>query len=183
MTPAVFIDRDGVVNRVVVRHGRPHPPNSLDEVEFFSGVAEAVQSLHFAGYSVVVVTNQPDVATGVQSREVVESIHAKIRLLFAVDDIKVCYHVDQDGCECRKPKPGLLLEAAYERSLNLAKSYMVGDRWRDIESGKAAGCKTILVRGETNYAERRAENPDAIVNSLLEASVLILSGALRSKGD
>ena len=129
-----------------------------------------------SGYIVIVVTNQPDVATGKQQREVVEAMHARISADLQVDGIKVCYHVDADQCNCRKPKPGMLLEAATEHDLDLGRSFMVGDRWRDIEAGRAAGCKTILV--EYPYAERKAENPDRIVGSLREASALILEEQL-----
>jgi len=170
---AVFLDRDGVINRVVVREGRPFPPASVRDVEFLAGVAEAIEALRRAEFRIIVVTNQPDVATGLQQRETVEAIHARLRASFPIDDIKVCYHADQDGCSCRKPKPGLLFEAAAQWSLDLTRSFMVGDRWRDIEAGKAAGCKTILVGA--GYAERQAERPDAVVASLLEASRVILS--------
>ena len=173
MNPAVFLDRDGVINAVVLRDGVPHPPPSVDRLDFLPGVAEAIQTLRAAGFRIIVVTNQPDVANGVQSREAVEAIHEKVLQTLPLDDLKVCYHVDEDGCSCRKPKPGMLLDAAEEWSLDLPNSYMVGDRWRDIEAGKAAGCKTILV--ESGYREKQAQNPGAVVSSLLEASKLILS--------
>ena len=105
-----------------------------------------------------------------------ESIHDQIRHQIGVDDIKVCYHIDQDACKCRKPKPGLLLDAATEWSLDLKESFIVGDRWRDIGAGHAAGCKTILIR--CDYDEQPADSPDAIVDSLYEASRLILSGSV-----
>ncbi len=177
LSRAVFLDRDGVINLAVLHNGRPYPPSSVDELEFLPGVSEAINALHQAGFRIIVATNQPDVATGVQRREVVEAIHERIRRAFPIDDIKVCYHVDQDGCTCRKPKPGMLLEAAEEWSLNLEQSFMVGDRWRDIEAGRAAGCRTILVK--SNYAEQQAGKPDAIVSSLLEASAFILTNSVQ----
>lgn len=173
---AVFLDRDGVINETVVRDGRPYPPSSVEELTFSPGVAEAIEALRAAGFRIIVVTNQPDVATGAQRREIVEAIHERIRRLFGIDDIRVCYHLDQDDCACRKPKPGLLLEAANDWSVDLKRSFMVGDRWRDIEAGKAAGCKTILIGG--GYAERQADAPDAVVGSLAEAGALITSGQL-----
>lgn len=176
MNRAVFLDRDGVINRVVLRGGRPYPPASLDDLQLLPGVVTAVQELRRAGFKIVVVTNQPDVATGAQTSQVVEAIHQKIRTALQIDEFKVCYHVDQDGCSCRKPKPGMLLDAAVDWSIDLDQSFMVGDRWRDIAAGKAAGCRTILL--ESGYAERRAEKPDAVAGSLLEASVLILSKAI-----
>lgn len=174
---AVFLDRDGVINAVVFRDGRPHSPSSVDEVKILPGVCEAVEGLRRAGFRIIVATNQPDVGAGLQWRTEVEAIHAEIRRRLTIDAIKVCYHLDRDGCACRKPKPGMLLEAARKWSLNLERSFMVGDRWRDIAAGKAAGCTTILVRA--GYDERQAEDPDAVVDSLYEASVLILSDRIR----
>ncbi len=176
MDRAVFLDRDGVINWVVLVRGRPYSPSSVEKLEFLPGVSEAIHALHGAGFRVIIVTNQPDVATGAQQRAVVEMMHEHIRRSFPIDDIKVCYHVDEDGCACRKPKAGMLLEAAKEWTLDLGQSFMVGDRWRDIQAGQAAGCKTILIKNE--YKERPADNPDAVVNSLLEASVLILSNGI-----
>ena len=170
----VFLDRDGVINRVVLRGGRPYPPVSLEEFHFLPGVIEAVGLLRDAGFRLVVATNQPDVASGTQRREVVEAIHQHIYDRLRVDDIKVCYHLDEDLCSCRKPKPGMLLEAAKEQNIDLCHSFMVGDRWRDIEAGRAAGCTTILVASE--YDEKQPEKPDLIVSSLYEAAKLILEG-------
>jgi D-glycero-D-manno-heptose 1,7-bisphosphate phosphatase len=169
---AIFLDRDGVINRAVVRGGRPHPPASVGEMEILPGVAEAIGALRLAGYRVIVATNQPDVATGVQRREVVEAMHDRVRAELAVDDVRVCYHADGDGCPCRKPKPGMLLAAAADWSLDLGLCVMVGDRWRDIGAGRSAGCRTILV-GD-GYGETFADAPDALAGSLPEASRLIL---------
>ncbi len=174
MKRAVFLDRDGVINRAVVRGGRPYPPGSVEELEILPGVVEAVEALHRAGYRVIVATNQPDVANGRQSREVVEAMHLRIRaeLKLTVDDIRVCYHADREGCACRKPRPGMLLDAAEAHAIDLAASFMVGDRWRDIEAGAAAGCRTILIG--SGYGEPFAVTPDALATSLAEASRLIL---------
>jgi len=173
MKHAVFLDRDGVINRAVIREGRPYPPASMDEFEFLPQVEEAIEKLHCANFLIFVVTNQPDVRTGVQRKEVVEAMHAHLASRCPVDDILVCYHVDEDGCECRKPQPGMLLQVAKRWPIDLSQSIMIGDRWRDIEAGKAAGCSTVLIRSE--YAERQAENPDIIAESLFEASELILT--------
>src|SRR5437588_3507652 len=162
MTRAVFLDRDGVINRAVVRQGRPYPPSSDAELEYLPGVAEATEKLSAAGFRLIVVTNQPDVTTGLQRRDVVEAMHERIRRELHVDDIKVCYHVDQDTCSCRKPEPGMLLEAAVNWSIDLRKSYLVGDRWRDIAAGTAAGCKTVLVRSD--YDQEQPDNADAAVD-------------------
>ena len=173
---AVFLDRDGVINRAVVRQGKPHPPASLAEVEWLPGVGDAITALRSLGFRVIVVTNQPDVGNGVQAQETVEAIHAELRRRCPIDDIKTCYHVEADGCACRKPKPGMLLEAARQWDVDLSRSVMVGDRWRDIEAGRAAGCKTILIAAA--YDERQAEHLDAVVPSLVDAGILICSGWL-----
>ena len=173
MNRAVFLDRDGVILRALVRDGRPVAPASLEEVRYEPQAAATIDRLRRTGFLVIVVTNQPDVGRGAYRREAVEAIHADQRARLPVDDIKVCYHVDADGCACRKPKPGMLLDAAREWDVDLAKSVMVGDRWRDIEAGRAAGCKTILL--EAAYDERPAEAPDAVAQSLREASQMILA--------
>ena len=169
---AVFLDRDGVINRAFVINGKPFPPASLAAFEFLPGVESAALALRRAGFLIVVVTNQPDVATGLQAREVVESMHKKLLAAAICDDIKVCYHTDDDACECRKPKPGMLLEAAKQWQIDLQRSFMVGDRWRDVAAGKAAGCKTFFI--DYQYREQSAEMPDAVVASLEEAAKLIL---------
>lgn len=172
MKQAVFLDRDGVINKAIIRESRPYAPNCLEEVEYLPGVAEAIGTLKRAAFRIIVVTNQPDVATGKVRRGTVEAIHERLLCSFPIDDIKVCYHSDADACQCRKPKAGMLLEAAREWSLDLGRCFMVGDRWRDIGAGKAAGCRTILV-GD-GYGDLRGEVPDARADSLLEASQLIL---------
>jgi D-glycero-D-manno-heptose 1,7-bisphosphate phosphatase len=172
MNRAVFLDRDGVINRAVVVDGRPYPPQSLEQLEILPGVADAIRAFRQAGYRVIVVTNQPDVASGRQSREVVEAMHRCLHDHLALDDIYVCYHSDAHACDCRKPRPGMLLEAARSWSISLAESFMIGDRWRDIEAGQRAGCKTVWVRNE-EYREPQPRAPQGIVRSLLEASQLI----------
>lgn len=174
MNRAVFLDRDGVINQVIMRHGRPGAPTSPEELVILPGVAQAIGALRRAHFRTIIVTNQPDVAVGRLAREQVEAIHAAILRALPIDGVKTCYHADRDGCACRKPKPGMLLEAAREWELDLARSFMVGDRWRDTGAGKAAGCTTILV-GD-GYGEPQPERPDAAVESLLAASELILSG-------
>lgn len=169
---AVFLDRDGVINRVVVRDGRPCSPPSLGELEILPGVEAAIRALRAAGFLVIVVTNQPDVATGKQSRAVVEAMHRALAERLMIDDFKVCYEVEHKTSRHYKPKPGMLLEAAEEHGIDLRRSFMVGDRWRDVGAGRAAGCFTIFI--DYGYKERRPDNPDASVASLLEAAEIIL---------
>ena len=173
MAHAVFLDRDGVINRNIIRGERPGSPRNLEEMEYLPGVAQAISSLRDAGFKIFVVTNQPDVATGHLGRDMADAMKEKIMRDFPVDDYLACYHVDQDGCCCRKPNPGMLIDASARWSLELEGSFMVGDRWRDVGAGRAAGCRTILVRGTVDPGH--TEKADVEVDSLLEASELILS--------
>ncbi|HXZ03132.1 MAG TPA: HAD family hydrolase [Stellaceae bacterium] len=170
--PAVFLDRDGTINVASVRDGKPHPPVSLAELVLVPGASAAIAALRQSGYCTIVVTNQPDVATGKQRREVVEAINQALMSRLMLDDIRVCYHVDADGCNCRKPKPGMLLAATRDWNIDLGRSFMIGDRWRDVEAGRAAGCRTLLI--ESGYGERRSE-PDFSVASLVEGCNIILN--------
>ncbi len=173
---AVFLDRDGVINRACVRDGKPYPPDSLEQLEILPEVPAALERLRKGGFLNVVVTNQPDVATGKQRREAVEAMHSWMLKNLQIDAIKVCYHAGADRCACRKPRPGMLLEAAQELGIDLARSLLVGDRWRDIGAGQAAGCeKNYFI--DYGYAEKRPEKPYVAVKSLPEAAALILASA------
>ena len=168
----MFLDRDGVINRAVVRNGKPYPPATLDDFELLPGAEDTMRALRKAGLLVIVVTNQPDVATGIQRREVVETMHATLLSGGLCDDIKACFHVEADNCHCRKPKPGMLLDAARERNIDLANSFLVGDRWRDIEAGHAAGCRSFFI--DYRYDEKRPDLPHTVVESLAAAGKIIL---------
>jgi transaldolase len=174
---AVFLDRDGVLNRTVVRDGRPRPPSSADDLEILPGVEEALRALAAEGWLLVVVTNQPDVARGRQTRAVVEEINRRLLAALPIRAVLTCYHDDEDGCDCRKPRPGLLRRAAAEHGVDLTASVMVGDRWSDVEAGRAAGCRTFLVRAP--YSEPERCRADHEVRDLGEAAraILGLAGA------
>jgi D-glycero-D-manno-heptose 1,7-bisphosphate phosphatase len=176
---AVFLDRDGVLNRAVMRDGRPHPADNLAALEVLPGAAEACATLRAAGFLLIVVTNQPDIARGTRTREEVDTINRRLSELLPLDEFRVCPHDDADRCECRKPSAGLLLAAARERGLDLRHSVMVGDRWRDVEAGKRAGCWTVFV--DHGYTERRPEAPDLTVKSLGEAMPWILATASKER--
>jgi len=178
MRRAVFLDRDGVINRAIVRDGKPYPPSGLNELEILPGVAEACRLLKDAGFVLIVVTNQPDVARGRQQRETVEMLNRAILAQVPLDEIRVCYHDDGDKCNCRKPKPGLLLEAARDWDIDLANSFMVGDRWKDIEAGRRAGCVTIFI--DYGYDEPRPDGLVPRVGSLTEAANWILQHCIKS---
>lgn len=178
MGRAVFLDRDGVINRAVVRGGKPYPPASIEELELLPGVPEALARLRAAGYRLIVVTNQPDVARGATTRDAVEAIHRGLREggagrpALPLDRFEVCYHDDGDGCACRKPAPGMLIEAARAEGVELGASFMVGDRWRDVEAGRRAGCTTLFI--DYGYDEVERTPPDERFRSLAEAADWIL---------
>jgi D-sedoheptulose 7-phosphate isomerase len=182
LRPAVFLDRDGVINRPVVRNGKPFPPSGVKELELLPEVRSSLLDLKAHGFALFVITNQPDVARGTASREQVEGIHQRLASSLPLDDIFVCYHDDADDCCCRKPKPGLLLEAQRRHNIDLSRSFVVGDRWRDIDAGHNAGCKAVLI--DYGYRERRpAQPPEASVRSLREAADWIISSSLKESND
>jgi D-glycero-D-manno-heptose 1,7-bisphosphate phosphatase len=170
--PAVFLDRDGVLNRVFERDGVTHPPAGPAEFEFLPGVRAAAAHLAEAGYPLVVVTNQPDVARGTQTRAGVEALNDLVRSALPVLEVLTCCHDNADGCACRKPRPGLLLEAARRWGLDLGRSFMVGDRWSDVAAGRAAGCRTVLV--ETPHSGRHRCVPDHVTADLAGAADWII---------
>ena len=176
MHRAVFLDRDGVLNRAPIRKGRPYTPNSVSELEVLPGVPEALDRLREAGFRLIVVTNQPDVARGTQRREAVEAINSALSVQLGINDFRVCYHDDGDGCNCRKPAPGLLLAAAQEGQLDLSSCFMIGDRWRDIEAGRRVGCATIFI--DYGYDEKQPTDFHVRVQSLAEAAdyICIMKG-------
>ncbi|MCH9609780.1 MAG: Histidine biosynthesis bifunctional protein HisB [Chlamydiales bacterium] len=170
---AIFLDRDGVINRAVVREGKPYPPSSFSEFEILFGVKEALLKLHKKGFLLIIVTNQPDVGRGWQSKEVVEQMHTYLKEQLPIDGIEVCY---DETSERYKPKPGMLIDASVKYGIDLSQSYMIGDRWRDIGAGCCAGCRTIFL--EKHYQESLKEVPDITVNDLLEATEVILDESL-----
>jgi D-glycero-D-manno-heptose 1,7-bisphosphate phosphatase len=170
---AVFIDRDGVINRSEVRGGKPYSPRTLADFRLLPGVQAAVAALKKAGFLVVVVTNQPDIGNGFVSAEIVEAMHDRLRQKIVPDAIEVCPHRQDEGCPCRKPKPGMIKAAARRLAIDLSASIMIGDRWSDIVAGRAAGCYTVLIHRQ--YGEAVEVNPDETVKHLPAAVDAILS--------
>lgn len=169
---AVFLDRDGVLNDVVLKDGRPYPPPSAQDMRLLAGVEAACAALKAAGYLLIVVTNQPDIGRGLTKSTSVDAINDALRAALPLDDVRVCPHDDADDCACRKPRPGLLTAAARDFGIDIRASFLVGDRWRDIEAGRAAGCRTIFI--DRNYDEKRPSGFDCRVGSLGEAVPFIL---------
>ena len=172
---AVFLDRDGVINRALERDSKPFAPRNLSEFEILPEVPAALKKLKAAGFLLIVATNQPDVGRGTLKQEIVEQIHAEMLRQLPIDRVEVCFHPGKGAseCDCRKPKPGMLLRAARDLNIDLQKSWMVGDRWRDVDCGHAAGCKTIFI--DRGYAEELKQPPDFSVTNLAEAAEIILN--------
>lgn len=171
---AVFLDRDGVLNDAVVRDGLPFPPASLEALRVPPEVPHLIARLRAAGFLVIGVTNQPDVARGRQTRDVADSLNHAVRAATSLDAMLVCYHDDGDACACRKPAPGLLDAAAVRYGIDLSDSIMVGDRWRDIEAGRRARCRTVFI--DYDYREvKPMPPPDRTVRSLEEGVAWVLA--------
>ena len=167
---AVFLDRDGVINKVVMRQGMPCSPRSVKEFEWEEGAREAIASLKEHGLILVVITNQPDVARGKMSQESLKTITQMIYSQTKADDVFVCRHDDSAGCRCRKPEPGMLLEAAKRWHIDCDGSFMVGDGWKDMGAGQAAGCRTILLDRPYNQGvmcDYRVQDLEAAVEVIL----------------
>jgi len=169
---AVFLDRDGVINKSDIREGKPFAPLTLTDFNILPGVSESLLKLRDAGYLNIVITNQPDIKTGRQSWDMLQLMHKQLIEQLSLDDVIVCPHSDEDRCSCRKPLPGMLIEAANKFLINLRESWLVGDRWRDIAAGQAAGCRCYFV--DHGYLEQQPEQPFKSVNSLPEAVASIL---------
>ena len=145
MNKAVFLDRDGVINKTVLRDGVFGSPRSIEEFKIVDGIEEALYDFWRLGFLNIVVTNQPDVARGFITEELLLRLHLLLEEKLPIDDVFVCIHDDKDNCDCRKPKSGMLLEASLKWNIDLNKSIMVGDSWKDIAAGQNVGCTTILV--------------------------------------
>jgi D-glycero-D-manno-heptose 1,7-bisphosphate phosphatase len=169
--PAVFLDRDGVINRAIVRDGHPFAPRHAADLEVLPGVPDALVRLKQAGFALIVVTNQPDVARGTLSKSALLDMNERLTSLLPLDEVRVCCHDDADGCECRKPKPGLLTRPPL---YDLGRSVMVGDRWRDIEAGRRAGCGAVVLI-DYGYDEALTAEPDIRLGSLSEAADWIVA--------
>lgn len=169
--PAVFLDRDGVLNETIGVNGVQVPPHTIDEFRLIDGVVDAVDQLRDAGFALIVVTNQPDVARGLQTVANIDEMHDQLRRTIAPDEIVVCFHDDDDACQCRKPKPGMLTDAMRRHGIDSSRSFMVGDRWRDIIAGRLAGCTTVLVGPDWQGAI--PDPPDLRARNLREATELI----------
>jgi D-glycero-D-manno-heptose 1,7-bisphosphate phosphatase len=171
-TRAVFFDRDGILNEAIVRAGRPYSPRTMAEFRVLDEARAACRLLGAFGFKLLCVTNQPDIARGDIDPALVDAFHGVLRDALSLCDVLVCPHDDADNCPCRKPKPGLLLASASKYNVDLSDSFVIGDRWRDIAAGRAAGCRTAWV--DRGYSERLAIDSDFVTTSVLSAAEWIL---------
>lgn len=171
-TRGFFIDRDGVINRCQMHNGVSIPPKDLDSLQLLDGVEQAIEILKRTGIVPVVITNQPDVERGTQTRETVNQINRKIEVLTGITSFYVCYHDDASNCECRKPKIGMIKKASADLGIDIKRSYMIGDRWKDIATGQRAGVRESFFI-DYAYSEKKPSQPYTLVKSLLEASLRV----------
>jgi D-glycero-D-manno-heptose 1,7-bisphosphate phosphatase len=183
LRPAVFLDRDGTLNVQVVRDGRPYPPDRLEDFRLYDGVAQGCRALKAAGFALVVATNQPDVGRGTVAKEVVEAMHAQLlRSIPEIDRVEVCFDPGRgESSRRRKPEPGMLVDAAQALGIDLGRSWMVGDRWRDVDAGKRAGVRTVFI--DFGYSEKFNSSPDYTVRNFAEAVAVILGVACQTGND
>lgn len=178
---AVFLDRDGVLSIPNVVNNKPYAARSVGDFRLYPDLIVPLQRLKQAGFLLVVVTNQPDIANGLNTQAEVEAMHAIMCKALPIDHVEVCYHADRDDCSCRKPKPGMMLQAAERLGIDLSRSFMLGDQWRDIAAGDAAGCYTLLL--DRGYDETLSVQPSTAVHSIIQAVDEILAIYYREASD
>jgi len=171
MKRAIFLDRDGVINKAILKEGKPSSPKRFERFEFLEGVREVLEKFRREGFLNIIITNQPDIKRGLMKWETLEKMHRLIKEDLPIDDIFVCPHDDIDSCQCRKPRSGMLLEAAKRWDIDLKGSFLVGDQSKDMEAGKNAGCITIII----DYLYNREAEPDFRVNDLQSAMKIVLN--------
>lgn len=171
----VFLDRDGVLNDSIVKHGKPYAPCSHEEFKIANGSISTVKKIKSMGFMTIIITNQPDISSGKSSPELMESFHKQLQNKMPIDDIYVCPHLEADNCSCRKPKPGLIYQAAEKHNIDLKSSFFIGDRWRDVGCAFKAGIKSIFI--DHGYSEQLQHKPDFIISSIQFAEDCISRGS------
>lgn len=175
---AIFLDRDGVINKSIIKNNLPYSPKQKNNFVIIDGVKEAISIFNSLNFIPVVITNQPDVSRGIMTKKMVDWQHSRLYEVLGIENYFTCYHDDSDFCECRKPKAGLIKEASKKLNIDIKKSFLVGDRWKDIKAGQNAGCSCFFI--DYQYNEKEPEPPFQRVNSLLEAA-RIISGGINDK--
>ena len=172
MKKAIFLDRDGVLSKTSLVNGKSFAPRNLRDFKLYSDSTQSVKKLKSIGFMVFVVTNQPDVGKKLISRSTLEQMHNKLKKKTHVDGIYVCVHRQDENCYCRKPNPGMILDAAKKHHIDWKKSFVVGDRASDIEAGQKANCRTIFLKKK--YYENAPTKQEATFLNLREATNYIL---------
>ena len=174
MKAAVFLDRDGVLLRPKIINEKAYAIRKIKDFKLLPGVTKSIKKIRRYGFLVFVVTNQPDIRNNLVTENLVNRIHKKIKTKLKIDDFAICPHRQNEGCYCRKPNPGMILNLAKKYRINLKKSFMIGDRESDIKAGERANCRTIFINN--NYNERKPKNQEATFDSLMLAvDYIILS--------
>jgi D-glycero-D-manno-heptose 1,7-bisphosphate phosphatase len=163
---AFFFDRDGVLNKAIIKNGKPYPPTSLAELEVVEGSIETLQKLKEKEFKIFVITNQPDVSRGRSEKKKIEEMNKYLQDIMPIDHVYTCYHDDHHQCNCRKPKPGMIIDASRQHNIDLSLSFVVGDRWKDIEAGNSAGCKCFYL--DFDYNEKKAKDYYKKINYITE---------------
>lgn len=169
---AIFLDRDGVINNVIIKEGKAFSPRKFEDFKFIDGIKDVLERFRTRGLLNIIVTNQPDVARALMEKKELQKMHNLIRESLPIDDIFICPHDDADNCNCRKPKAGMLFEAAKKWDIDLNESFIIGDSWKDMEAGRNAGCITVLIDSPYN----KQTDSDLRVNELLAVAEIILNG-------
>jgi D-glycero-D-manno-heptose 1,7-bisphosphate phosphatase len=174
---AIFLDRDGVLNECEIRNGKPYAPKCLKDFVLMPNTKSAIEKLKLDNYLLIVVTNQPDIGNGIVDANEVELMHKRLQEDLQLDDIRICPHSQDAGCFCRKPKPGMLIEAGRDYQLDLKSCWTIGDRWSDIAAGIAAETKTIFI--DLNYKETFSKmlTPEVTVKNLMDAVDFIIDNS------
>ena len=163
----------GVLNSTRVENGRPFAPTHFKDFHLFKEALATTVALKKAGFLLVVVTNQPDVGNGITDCSEVKKMNEHLIDVLPIDRVKVCFHSQTDDCYCRKPRPGMLIETIEEYDIDPYRSFMIGDRWSDVQAGNAVNCSTIFL--ERGYSEQKQFSADYVCRNLTEATTYILN--------
>lgn len=168
---ALFLDRDGTLNLPIMRDGVPYSPRTLKEVDFFPDIEIALKLFRDLDFVPIIITNQPDVARKLVTKEKALEINRYIQERLGIEHAFACFHDDLDLCLCRKPKPGLIHEAMNLLKIEIKRSYMIGDRWKDVEAAQSVGCPAYFI--DSGYTEQMPIEPYIRVSSVLEAAISV----------